>query len=861
MRISKLGRAGRLLSSLLLAGVSASLQAQTDQVVYADSPQNGWEAWGWTQINYGNTSPVHAGGKSISVTITNNTYQAIYLHHAALDTGGYANLTFWVHGGSIGGQRLQVQAILGSTAQAAIALPDLAANTWQQVTLSLANLGVANQSSFTGFWIQDRIGAAQPTFYLDDIVLISSGVTPPGITLTAPTNGVVFTSPANVNLVAAVTPNGHNITRVEFYSGNSLVGEDAAVPYQTTWTNAPSGTHNLTARVVYDAGSVADSAAVQITVTGSAAVAITVDAGRNRHPINPMIYGVAFASSNELAELNAPLNRWGGNSTTRYNWHLNADNKANDWYFQSIGHSSATPGAEADAFVRNSRGGGAEPMMTVPMIGWMPKLGPSRGKLASYSIAKYGPQTGNDASWMPDAGNGISVTNTTPITWNDPTDANYLTNAAFQQAWIRHLTNRWGLSTSGGVRYYCMDNEHTLWHSTHRDVHPVGTTMQEIRDRLFEYGEAVKSVDPGAVLAAPEEWGWPGYLYSGYDWQWAGDHRDWNAAHFPDRAANGGWDYLPWLLDQARQRHEQTGRRLLDILTAHIYPQNGEFGDDTSTSMQLLRNRTTRALWDTNYVDESWIANKIMLIPRLKGWVATHYPGTKTGITEYNWGAEGHINGATALADILGIFGREGLDYATRWTTPRSTTPTFKAMKLFRNYDGNKSTFGDTSVAATLPNPDNVACFAATRSSDGAMTLVAINKQLTSAAATTVTLTNFLPRGTGQVWRLTAANTLSRLADVSLIGSTFTNSLPAQSITLFVLPGGSAPSLKAATITTSNTFEFLLNGYVGQRYSILASTNLASWAAVQTNTLSTAALRLVLPATSGNRFYRAQWVP
>ena len=30
----------------------------------------------------------------------------------------------------------------------------------------------------------------------------------------------------------------------------------------------------------------------------------------------------------------------------------------------------------------------------------------------------------------------------------------------------------------------------------------------------------------------------------------------------------------------------------------------------------------------------------VMLIPRMKGWVATYYPGTKIGITEYNWGAE-----------------------------------------------------------------------------------------------------------------------------------------------------------------------------------------------------------------------------
>ena len=110
------------------------------------------------------------------------------------------------------------------------------------------------------------------------------------------------------------------------------------------------------------------------------------------------------------------------------------------------------------------------------------------------------------------------------------------------------------------------------------------------------------------------------------------------------------------------------------------------------------------------------------LIPRLQSWIADYYPGTKIGITEYNWGAENHINGATAQADILGIFGREGLDYAVRWTTPAESTPTYKAIKMYRNYDGSGAAFGDTSVSATGPNPDNVSVFAAVRSSDGAVT-------------------------------------------------------------------------------------------------------------------------------------------
>jgi len=79
------------------------------------------------------------------------------------------------------------------------------------------------------------------------------------------------------------------------------------------------------------------------------------------------------------------------------------------------------------------------------------------------------------------------------------------------------------------------------------------------------------------------------------------------------------------------------------------------------------------------------------------------------------------MNGATATGGCAGeFFGREGLDLATRWTCPghqlaRLTTP----FKMFRNYDGNKSTFGDISVSATMPNPDALAAFAAVRNSDG----------------------------------------------------------------------------------------------------------------------------------------------
>ena len=101
-------RSGCLLSALLLLGASFSLSTRADQAIYTDSLQNEWTDWGWATINYNNTSPVHSGSKSVAVTIVTNTWQAIYIAHAAFNSSPYSSLIFWINGGTSGGQRLQV---------------------------------------------------------------------------------------------------------------------------------------------------------------------------------------------------------------------------------------------------------------------------------------------------------------------------------------------------------------------------------------------------------------------------------------------------------------------------------------------------------------------------------------------------------------------------------------------------------------------------------------------------------------------------------------------------------------------------------------------------------------------------------
>jgi hypothetical protein len=768
-----------LLFSLALVAVG-----QTNQIIYDDALENGWQNWGWAELNYANTSPVHSGSDSISITF-NQAWDGIQIYHTDQNSTPYSAISFWLNGGmTSGGQKLQVYGLsdLGGTNNFAnnlrYMLPPLPANGWQQFTVPLSSLGVANEANFTGFVIQDSQGQTWPTFYMDDVSLVTNAVSTSG-------------------------------------GGNG--------------TNA--------------------------TVT------VQINGALNRHAISPQIYGVAFATSNELADLNFTMNRMGGNNETRDNWQINAHNLDFDWYFESYPDNGVgtTPGATVDSFVANSKYNGAQPMITISMIGWMPYLGPGRSLLYSYSTNKYGPQKSTDP-YNPAAGDGLSSTNgNQPITSNNPNDANFPTNALFEQGLVQHLMSQWGASTNGGVGYYFMDNEHSLWFSTHQDVHPVGPTMQEIYTDMVAYATMVKSNDPNALVLGPEEWGWPGYLYSGYDQQWSGKNNDYNTADYPDRTANGGWDYGPWLLHQFQQYQNTYHERLLDYFTYHCYPQEGSVsGTAVDTATELLRNQSTRVFWDTNYVDPSWINSVIALIPRMKSWVATNYPGTKVGITEYNWGAEPYMNGATAQADLMGIFGSQGLDLATRWTVPATNTPTYLAMKMYRNYDGNESVFGDTSIQTVVPNPDKLDAFSAVRSSDGALTIMVINKDITNATPVALDISNVTVTGSAQVWQL-ANGSISQLPNTGIANGVLSQTLPSQSITLFVLPGSLTPfQLQVGTKVSSGQLQLMLNGQQSQSYVLQSSSNLVTWQPVATNQLAGGSTNITVGTTNSSlMFYRA----
>jgi major membrane immunogen (membrane-anchored lipoprotein) len=89
----------------------------------------------------------------------------------------------------------------------------------------------------------------------------------PTVALSSPANNATYTAPATIGLAANASDADGSVARVEFYSGATLLGSDSSAPYAFTWSSVPAGTYTLTARAYDNAGAVATSAAVTVTVT------------------------------------------------------------------------------------------------------------------------------------------------------------------------------------------------------------------------------------------------------------------------------------------------------------------------------------------------------------------------------------------------------------------------------------------------------------------------------------------------------------------------------------------------------------------------------------------------------------------
>jgi hypothetical protein len=531
-------------------------------------------------------------------------------------------------------------------------------------------------------------------------------------------------------------------------------------------------------------------------------VAVSVDMSAGGRPISPYIYGMAFAPKAYLTDLRLGSNRWGGNDKSRYNWvHGNATNAARDWRWANRTawwHGSAAPAlapgpsSAADHFTRDNRAEGVETLLTIPTIGWVAK--DSDHNTTSVNVPEQGgvPRTtaeGAVAGYDPADNRRRTSVRSLARKGKPFTDTPTLAGGViYQDEWVHHLVRTFGTAARGGVRFYAMDNEPDLWDSTHTDIRPARMGYDDLLATFLEYATAVKDVDPTAQVTGPVSWGWTGYHYSPLDR--GGDGYRTHA----DRRRHGGDPFLLWFLKRVRAHDSKSGRRTLDVLDVHYYPQGqGLYQGSLDKDAQARRLRATRSLWDPKYVDESWIGEPVRLIALLKEWIAAGYPGTKIGITEWNFGADTDINGALAIADVLGIYGREGVYLANYWAHPPHGSPGYLAFKLYRNADGRGRGFGDISCRAMSADPDRVSCFAATDTPSGELTLVLVNKMRKATVTAPITVKGAQRAGgVVKTWRLSAdnPNVIVASAGPRVQGGMVTLLLPPYSATLVRLATG-----------------------------------------------------------------------
>jgi hypothetical protein len=92
----------------------------------------------------------------------------------------------------------------------------------------------------------------------------------PAADLTSPVNGAVYSFGSVIELAAVASDADGEIARVEFFLGDTKIGEDGSAPYELDWGTAAPGANTFTAVAVDDSGARTRSTEVSVTVTSDA---------------------------------------------------------------------------------------------------------------------------------------------------------------------------------------------------------------------------------------------------------------------------------------------------------------------------------------------------------------------------------------------------------------------------------------------------------------------------------------------------------------------------------------------------------------------------------------------------------------
>lgn len=520
---------------------------------------------------------------------------------------------------------------------------------------------------------------------------------------------------------------------------------------------------------------------------GPVDITFTIQATQGARPISPYVYGVN--DGDQAGPHHLPIVRNGGNRLTAFNWENNASNAGSDYMFENDdylcgGAGCDQPGTYLKQLIDQASAAGAAMVLTVPIVDYVSAdknpPGDVRSSGSNYLSTRF----------KQNKVKGSNLQNPP-----DTTDA-----YVYQDEMVNWVAQ----TEPHATVLYQLDNEPDLWSSTHAEVHPNAVTYAELLQRDVEFAKAVKAVTPSAVVLGPVNYGWQGFV---------------NLQGASDSKADG--DFLSWWLGQMNSAAASWGKPVVDVMDLHWYSEVGNGGNGkgpgqdcrinsdpmTDTTMPsdcyttaglagtaAQREQAPRSLWDTTYVENSWITgslgNKpIELLPLLQKKIATNDPGMKVSFTEWDYGGGSDISGSIATADALGIFGESGVYMASLFPIWHDESFTYAGFDAFRNYDGKGAAFGDTAIdAATTDVPDS-SVYASLQSADASHLVIVVINKATAAKVAGIEISHSTVYTKASVYVLQQSGGSKMAAGTGLTAvatNAFKYTMPAQSVSVIV---------------------------------------------------------------------------
>lgn len=346
------------------------------------------------------------------------------------------------------------------------------------------------------------------------------------------------------------------------------------------------------------------------------------------------------------------------------------------------------------------------------------------------------------------------------------------------------------------IKYWEIGNEPEYYNGA------FATTPAEVAVRIEEYMDAMKAVDPSIQIIGP--------------------------------ANSQPMQMTAWtkpILSALKNNNKP-----VDALSVHWYPL---WGGQTNTASSSYPTITNLLKYEgTNYQNSyiSW-ANKFTdttPTDNLVNYRNQYAPGGLIGVTELGQVTAGNegagigdtLAGALWLGDVLVRLAYHKVDFATQFLmegqqayalmdTSKNVRPAYYLYPMLKRY------FGDTLVSSASSDNQNFTIWASKRAGvNNKLYLMVLNKNQTQSLDATINLSNFAPQSTALAWEMNgpainstsginingvqvpSSGTLPAIAGTSIsgVGSSFTKSFPAHSITMIELTAAGT----GTTVTMAN---------------------------------------------------------